>query len=151
MSIVAPDCDSVMPGLSTMRYWRESADGTVTLSADGKTPAVLFGPSDGVAYEVGRAAHAADGADRQQLKPSIRQRCGRRFGDGVGPRGVAEGAEDRSRGVVGIHPIFRMPLHADREGAGILDGNRLDRAVLGDRLDLESRAEPVDAPGGAPN
>jgi len=49
--IVAPDCDSVMPGLSTMRYWRESADGTVTLSADGKTQAVLFGPSDGVAYE----------------------------------------------------------------------------------------------------
>ena len=50
--IVAPDCDSVMPGLSTMRYWRESADGTVTLSADGKTQAVLFGPSDGVAYEL---------------------------------------------------------------------------------------------------
>jgi hypothetical protein len=49
--IVAPDCDSVMPGLSTMRYWRESADGTVTLSADGKTALVLFGPSDGVAYE----------------------------------------------------------------------------------------------------
>ena len=49
--IVAPDCDSVMPGLSTMRYWREGADGTVTLSADGKTPSVLFGPSDGVAYE----------------------------------------------------------------------------------------------------
>ena len=49
--IVAPDCDSVMPGLSTMRYWHENADGTVTLSADGKTPSVLFGPSDGVAYE----------------------------------------------------------------------------------------------------
>jgi hypothetical protein len=49
--IVAPDCDGVMPGLSTIRYWRESADGTVTLSVDGKTQAVLFAPSDGVAYE----------------------------------------------------------------------------------------------------
>jgi hypothetical protein len=49
--IVAPDCDGLMPGLSKMQYWREDADGTVTLSADGKTASVVFGLADGVAYE----------------------------------------------------------------------------------------------------
>jgi hypothetical protein len=48
---VAQDCDGLLPGLSTMRYWRENADGTVTLPADGKTASVVFGPADGVAYE----------------------------------------------------------------------------------------------------
>ena len=63
----------------------------------------------------------------------------------MSPRRVAEGAEDLCGIAVGIDPVFRMPLHADREGAGILHRNRLDRAVLGDRLDLKSRAQPVDA------
>jgi hypothetical protein len=48
---VAQDCDGLLPGLSKIRYWREDADGTVTLSADGKTASVVFGPADGVAYE----------------------------------------------------------------------------------------------------
>ena len=49
--IVAQDCDGLLPGLSKMRYWREDGDGTVTLSADGKTALVVFGLADGVAYE----------------------------------------------------------------------------------------------------
>lgn len=49
--IVAPDCEAVMPGLSKIRYWREQADGTVALSPDGRTPTVVFGLADGVAYE----------------------------------------------------------------------------------------------------
>jgi hypothetical protein len=49
--IVAHDCDGLLPGLSKMQYWREDADGTVTLSADGQTASVVFGLADGVAYE----------------------------------------------------------------------------------------------------
>lgn len=48
---IAPACDAVLPGLSAVRYWNESADGTVTLSADGRTPVAVFTPGDGVAYE----------------------------------------------------------------------------------------------------
>ena len=48
---VAQDCDGLLPGLSKMRYWREGADETVTLSTDGKMASVVFGPADGVAYE----------------------------------------------------------------------------------------------------
>jgi hypothetical protein len=48
---VAQACDNVLPGLSSMRYWQEAADGTVTWSADGKTASVVFGLGDGVAYE----------------------------------------------------------------------------------------------------
>jgi hypothetical protein len=48
---VAQDCDGLLPGLARIRYWHEDADGTVTLSADGKTASVVFGPADCVAYE----------------------------------------------------------------------------------------------------
>lgn len=48
---VAPQCDAMMPGLSGLHYWSEGADGTVALSADGHTPAVIFAQADGVAYE----------------------------------------------------------------------------------------------------
>jgi hypothetical protein len=48
---VASDCDEMLPGLSGLHYWSESSDGTVTLSADGRTPAVVFAQADGVAYE----------------------------------------------------------------------------------------------------
>lgn len=48
---VAPQCDAMMPGLSGLHYWSENADGTVALSADGHTPAVIFAQADGVAYE----------------------------------------------------------------------------------------------------
>ena len=48
---VAPTCDQVLPGLSSVQYWQEAADGTVTWSADGKTASVVFGIGDGVAYE----------------------------------------------------------------------------------------------------
>jgi hypothetical protein len=49
--LVAPACDAVLPGLSGLHYWNEKADGTVELSVDGKTAAVVFAPADGVAYE----------------------------------------------------------------------------------------------------
>jgi hypothetical protein len=50
--LVATDCDVVLPGLSKLHYWSEKPDGTVELSADGgRTAAVVFAPSDGVAYE----------------------------------------------------------------------------------------------------
>lgn len=48
---VAPQCDTMLPGLSGLHYWSENADGTVALSADGGTPAVIFAQADGVAYE----------------------------------------------------------------------------------------------------
>jgi hypothetical protein len=48
---VAPACDRVLPGLSSVQYWQEGADGTVTWSADGTTASVVFGVGDGVAYE----------------------------------------------------------------------------------------------------
>jgi len=48
---VAPACDQVLPGLSSVQYWQEGADGTVTWSADGTTASVVFGVGDGVAYE----------------------------------------------------------------------------------------------------
>lgn len=48
---IAPACDAVLPGLSAVHYWSESPDGTVTLSADGKTPVAVFAQGDGVAYE----------------------------------------------------------------------------------------------------
>lgn len=49
--LVAPDCDEMLPGLSGLSYWSENADGTVTLSADGTKPAVIFAEADGIAYE----------------------------------------------------------------------------------------------------
>jgi hypothetical protein len=49
--LVAPACDAVLPGLSALHYWNEKADGTVELSADGRTATVVFAPADGVAYE----------------------------------------------------------------------------------------------------
>jgi hypothetical protein len=49
--LVAPACDAMLPGLSALHYWREQADGTVMLSADGTTPSVIFAQADGVAYE----------------------------------------------------------------------------------------------------
>lgn len=48
---VAPDCDEMLPGLSGLHYWRDSSNGTVALSTDGRTPAVVFAQADGVAYE----------------------------------------------------------------------------------------------------
>lgn len=48
---LAPDCDEMLPGLSGLHYWSESSDGTVTLSADGRTPSVVFAQADGIAYE----------------------------------------------------------------------------------------------------
>jgi hypothetical protein len=48
---ISPQCDELLPGLSKARYWIENPDGTVTLSADGRSPAVIFAQSDGVAYE----------------------------------------------------------------------------------------------------
>lgn len=49
--VVAAGCDEMLPGLSRLHYWSEAADGTVTLSADGTTPSVVFAQADGVAYE----------------------------------------------------------------------------------------------------
>ena len=49
--IIAQACDDVLPGLSKMRFWLEAADGTVTLSEDGKRASVVFALADGVAYE----------------------------------------------------------------------------------------------------
>jgi hypothetical protein len=48
---VAPDCDGLIAGISQARYWIEEPDGTVALSADGRTAAVIFAQADGVAYE----------------------------------------------------------------------------------------------------
>jgi len=48
---VAPECDELLPGLSKAHYWIENPDGTVILSADGKSPTAIFAQADGVAYE----------------------------------------------------------------------------------------------------
>jgi hypothetical protein len=48
---IAPQCDELLPGLSKAHFWIENPDGTVTLSADGRSPTVIFAQADGVAYE----------------------------------------------------------------------------------------------------
>ena len=44
-------CDEVMPGLSSVRFWQEAQDGSVTFSVDGSKAVVTFAAADGVAYE----------------------------------------------------------------------------------------------------
>lgn len=48
---VPADCDTILPGLSTARFWTESPDGSVSLLADGGAQIALFAVADGTAYE----------------------------------------------------------------------------------------------------
>jgi hypothetical protein len=47
---VEPSCEDVMPGMATVKYWRETDD-TVIFSRDGDDALVTFAMADGVAYE----------------------------------------------------------------------------------------------------
>jgi hypothetical protein len=49
--MLAPACNDVLPGLSALHYWAERSDGTVALSADGRTAIIVLAQGDGVAYE----------------------------------------------------------------------------------------------------
>ena len=49
--MIAPQCDELLPGLSKAQFWIENQDGTVMLSADGRSPSIIFARADGVAYE----------------------------------------------------------------------------------------------------
>ena len=58
--------------------------------------------------------------------------------------GVAESPEQGAmHPVVGDMP-FRVPLHPEGESGRVDDADRLDRAVVGDRLDREPRRHGVD-------
>ena len=61
----------------------------------------------------------------------------------MGAHGIAEGAEQAAE-VSSLGPVFRMPLHPDRECRRVAHRHGLDRAVLGDRLDLQARGQAVD-------
>ena len=60
------------------------------------------------------------------------------------PAGRAEGGEQATRYRVVENPPLRMPLHGQGEARGVGDPHRLDRAVGRDRLDRETRRQPVD-------
>ena len=49
--VIPAECDSLMPDLSAMRFWKEDGDGSVAFSPDGTEGLVLFSVADGVAYE----------------------------------------------------------------------------------------------------
>src|SRR5690606_3155259 len=55
-----------------------------------------------------------------------------------------QGAEDTGRNIVRLDPVFRVPLDADGECPRMAHRDRLDRAVLRPRFDLERPPEPVD-------
>lgn len=48
---VPADCDTILPGLSTARFWTERSDGSVSFSSDGGAQVALFAVADGMAYE----------------------------------------------------------------------------------------------------
>ena len=48
---VEPSCEAVMPGMATVKYWRETDDETVAFSVDGIDALVTFALADGAAYE----------------------------------------------------------------------------------------------------
>ncbi|MER8365345.1 hypothetical protein [Mesorhizobium sp. M1348] len=48
---VAPNCRRVLPGVEQAKFWREQDDGTVTFSANGTDPIVMFSVADGDGYE----------------------------------------------------------------------------------------------------
>ncbi|MER9230627.1 hypothetical protein NKI56_00725 [Mesorhizobium sp. M0622] len=48
---VAANCRRVLPGVEQAKFWREQDDGTVTFSADGTDPIVMFSVADGDGYE----------------------------------------------------------------------------------------------------
>lgn len=48
---VAANCRQVLPGVEQAKFWREKIDGTVTFSANGSDPIVMFSVADGDGYE----------------------------------------------------------------------------------------------------
>ncbi|WP_352501123.1 hypothetical protein [Mesorhizobium sp. M0012] len=48
---VAANCRRVLPGVEQAKFWREQDDGTVTFSANGTDPIVMFSVADGDGYE----------------------------------------------------------------------------------------------------
>lgn len=44
-------CDSILPGLSSVRLWKEDGDGSVVLSTDSRDRLAIFAVADGAAYE----------------------------------------------------------------------------------------------------
>jgi len=49
--MVAANCRRVLPGIEHTKFWRELDDGTITFSANGANPIVMFAVADGHGYE----------------------------------------------------------------------------------------------------
>lgn len=44
-------CESVLPGMARIRFWRDRDDGSVELVGEGRETVIVFGAGDGVEYE----------------------------------------------------------------------------------------------------
>lgn len=60
------------------------------------------------------------------------------------PTGVAKSSKYRVRKWAVIYAHFGVPLHAERELRGRLDGNGLDEAIRRLRLNAQTSAQPLD-------
>src|SRR6478752_5812488 len=66
---------------------------------------------------------------------------------GALPAGCREGTEQALRPRIFVHAPLRMPLHGEHEAWAGGRAQGLDRAVLGQRLDLQTGRQPVDSLG----
>ena len=145
---VAPNCRRLLPGIERAKFWREEQDGTVAFSANGidpdSSPSRL--PTATATNPTRRPRHCCRWRRRGDLNGLI---IPPRRAHRLSPAACRRTASPKARKILtellsdltqysGCHCTPTAKARAS------LHRNRLDRAVAGDRLDLQFRAEPVD-------